>query len=429
MDRFELRRLDYSLSEDHTDLQSAYRQFFKTHCGIETVWAAEGSGFDKSLWERLCATGATTMALPESVGGDGATLVDLTLVAEELGRAIAPAPWIDHVCTTRLLAALGALSDDSESVALDQRRADRLPRPSASAGRGGKRLIPAGSVADHVVIRDGDDVVRLSFDTRPTKVDNIGRLPMAWIDPAAADQRVVLASGADAVASYQRALDEWRVLMAAPWPDWWRPPCSMRSSSPRPDTPLACPSPRCKASRTRWRTSRSPSRAVATSPVARPGSWTTNPTSGPNCAASAFVFMAHEAPRAATMAVHVQGGLGVSAEAASSAYLLRARGWALAGGDPAASAKQIAELVWSSRSRVYFPGRFAPALRSRTEQLTWTSPEWLCPTRIRTFQDELRSFLAELVTDEVIRRDRETGENFDEDVHLALGGAGYLESD
>lgn len=45
------------------------------------------------------------------------------------------------------------------------------------------------------------------------------------------------------------------------------------------------------------------------------------------------------------------------------------------------------------------------------------------------FQQELRSFLAELVTDEVIRRDRETGENFDEHVHLALGDAGYLESD
>jgi alkylation response protein AidB-like acyl-CoA dehydrogenase len=45
------------------------------------------------------------------------------------------------------------------------------------------------------------------------------------------------------------------------------------------------------------------------------------------------------------------------------------------------------------------------------------------------FQQELRSFLAELVTDEVIRRDRETGENFDEHVHLALGAAGYLESD
>ena len=47
----------------------------------------------------------------------------------------------------------------------------------------------------------------------------------------------------------------------------------------------------------------------------------------------------------------------------------------------------------------------------------------------QTFQRELRSFLADLVTDDVIRRDRETGENFDEDVHLALGAAGYLESE
>jgi 3-oxocholest-4-en-26-oyl-CoA dehydrogenase alpha subunit len=45
------------------------------------------------------------------------------------------------------------------------------------------------------------------------------------------------------------------------------------------------------------------------------------------------------------------------------------------------------------------------------------------------FQDELRGFLAELVTDEVIERDRQTGENFDEGVHLALGAAGYLAAD
>ena len=114
MDRYELRRLDYSLSEDHQAIQEAYKQFFKTHCSIETVRAAEESGFDKSLWERLCAMGATTMALPESSGGDGATLVDLTLVAEEIGRSLAPVPWIDHVCAARLLARLGAL--DSELV-------------------------------------------------------------------------------------------------------------------------------------------------------------------------------------------------------------------------------------------------------------------------------------------------------------------------
>jgi 3-oxocholest-4-en-26-oyl-CoA dehydrogenase alpha subunit len=42
------------------------------------------------------------------------------------------------------------------------------------------------------------------------------------------------------------------------------------------------------------------------------------------------------------------------------------------------------------------------------------------------FRDEVREFLKTQVTEEVRRRDRETGDNFDEGVHLALGAAGYL---
>ncbi|WP_297593374.1 acyl-CoA dehydrogenase family protein [Mycobacterium sp.] len=45
------------------------------------------------------------------------------------------------------------------------------------------------------------------------------------------------------------------------------------------------------------------------------------------------------------------------------------------------------------------------------------------------FYDQFREFLTEHVTDEVRQRDRETGENFSEQVHLALGEAGYLASD
>ncbi len=45
----------------------------------------------------------------------------------------------------------------------------------------------------------------------------------------------------------------------------------------------------------------------------------------------------------------------------------------------------------------------------------------------KAFQTELRELLSRVVTEEVIRRDRETGDNFDEGVHLALGAAGYLE--
>ncbi|ORV82225.1 acyl-CoA dehydrogenase [Mycobacterium interjectum] len=347
MDRFELRRLDYSLSGDHLALQDAYKQFFKTHCSIETVRAAEQSGFDKSLWERLCAMGATTMALPESCGGDGATLVDLTLVAEEVGRSLAPVPWIDHVCAARLLGRLGALGADTtgvgsgeQLVALDA-RIDPAP---------GVRLIPTGSIADHIIVRDGDQVVRLTFGTRPAKVDNIGRLPMAWVDPAAADTRTVVAEGPEAVANYQRALDEWRLLTAAALVGLVEETMTIAAEFAKTRYTLGVPISTLQAI----------SHPLANMAItvqggrnlARRAAWflDNEPDERPDLAPSAFVFMAEEAAKAATMAVHIQGGLGVSSEAAATAYLVRARGWPLAGGDPGATALRVAEIVAARES-------------------------------------------------------------------------------
>ncbi|BBY04973.1 acyl-CoA dehydrogenase family protein [Mycobacterium noviomagense] len=346
MDRFELRRLDYSLTEDHVALQTAYKDFFKTHCSIESVRAAEPSGFDKNLWERLCAMGATTMALPESFGGDGATLVDLTLVAEEIGRSLAPVPWIDHVCTARLLSRLAEVEADvvngTQLSALDPQVENAV----------GPRLIPAGSIADHVIIRDSDSVVRLTFASRPAKVDNIGRLPMAWVDPAAADTRTVVASGAEALASYQRALDEWRLLTAAALVGLVEETMTIAAEFAKARYTLGVP----------ISTLQGISHPLANMAItvqsgrnlAHRAAWflDNEPDERPELAASVFVFMAEEAAKAATMAVHIQGGLGVSAEAAATAYLVRARGWPLAGGDPGASAQQIAQIVAAREAEV-----------------------------------------------------------------------------
>ena len=347
MDRYELRREDYSLSEDQTDLQSSYQKFFKANCSIEVVRAAEAVGFDKSLWERLCATGATTMALPESVGGDGATLVDLVLVAEELGRSLAPVPWIDHVCAARLLARLGTLDDGSPVVTGEQIVGLDVDLRSAE----GRRLIPTGSIADHLIVRDGDDVVLLSFGTRPTRVDNIAKLPMAWVDPAAADTRRVLATGPDAVASHQLALDEWRLLTAAALAGLVEETMTIAAEFAKTRYTLGVP----------ISTLQGISHPLANMAIvvqggralARRAAWylDNEPVERPELGLSAFVFMAEEASKAATMAVHVQGGLGVSAEAAATAYLVRARGWPLAGGDPGATAVRIAEIVAARESR------------------------------------------------------------------------------
>lgn len=345
MDRYELRRLDYSLSPDHHALQAAYREFFTAHCPIEVVRSAEGSGFDKSLWERLCGMGATTMALPESVGGDGATLVDLTLVAEEIGRVLAPVPWIDHVCAARLLGRLGAPAPDivsgTQLVGFDPAQTNAL----------GARLIPSGSIADHILVRDGEDIVRLTYANRPDRIDNIGRLPMAWIDPDTADTRTVVGSGRVACAEYQRALDEWRLLSAAALAGLVEATMTIAAEFAKTRFTLGVPIASLQAI----------SHPLANMAIvvqsgrnlARRAAWflDNEPDARTELAPAAFVFMADEAPRAATMAVHIQGGLGVSDEAAATAYLVRARGWALAAGDPGATAKRIGEIL-AAREKV-----------------------------------------------------------------------------
>jgi alkylation response protein AidB-like acyl-CoA dehydrogenase len=304
--------------------------------------AAEPEGFDKSLWDRLCGTGATTMALPESAGGDGATLVDLTLVAEEIGRSMAPVPWIDHICAARLLANVGAFDADTTSALAQGRQIAALaPQLGVTTG---KRLIPAGSVADHIVVRDGNEIVALSFATRPAKVDNLGRLPMAWVDPVAADKRTVL-GGADVLAAYERALDEWRLLTASALVGLIEQTMRIAAEFATTRYTLGVP----------ISTLQGISHPLANIAIAveggrslgRKAAWylDNEPDARPELALAAFVFMSDEAAKAATMAVQVQGGLGVSDESAASAYLVRARGWPMAGGDAGAAALRIAELI------------------------------------------------------------------------------------
>jgi alkylation response protein AidB-like acyl-CoA dehydrogenase len=340
VDRFELRRQDYTLSEDQSDLLAAYAKFFKANCTVEQVRAAEPVGFDKSLWEKLSATGAARMAFPQSAGGDGADLVDLTLVAQEIGRSLAPVPWIDHVCAGRLLARLDAPG------AAGAVRGERIATLDAQDDRSSKiRLIGSGSIADDILVCDGEEILRLTFDTRPLKVDNIGRLPMAWVDLESASSRTVLATGQTAAAEYRRALNEWRVLTAAALVGLTEEATLIAADFARTRYTLGVPIASLQAI----------SHPLANMMIAvqggrnltRRAAWfmDNEPQERPELPMSAFVFVAEEAAKATAMAVHIQGGLGVSVEAASSAYFVRAKGWPLAAGDPARCCQLIAEIV------------------------------------------------------------------------------------
>ncbi|MQY31561.1 acyl-CoA dehydrogenase [Nocardia aurantia] len=338
MDRYELRRQDYSLSDQQRELRGTYAKFFAAQCPLPVVRAAEPLGFAPDLWKRLCANGSAAMAIPESAGGDGADLVDLIVVAEEIGRSLAPVPWIDHVCAARLLARFGALPAGAVTgqrlVALDPQGAVR-----------GSRLVAAGAIADEVVLRDGDEIVRLTHDTPPPPVGNVGRLPMAPIDPAAASTRTVLAAGPAALAEYQRALDEWRLLTAAALVGLIEETMRIAATFATTRYTLGVPISTLQAI----------SHPLADIAVVvhagrnlvRRAAWflDNEPDERAELAPAAFVYLSAEAARAATVAVHIQGGLGVSTESAAPAYLVRARGWPLAAGDPGADAVRVAGIV------------------------------------------------------------------------------------
>jgi Acyl-CoA dehydrogenase, C-terminal domain len=106
--------------------------------------------------------------------------------------------------------------------------------------------------------------------------------------------------------------------------------------------------------------------------LARRAAWflDNEPDERPELAPSAFVFMAEEASKAATMAVHIQGGLGVSAEAAATdTWFGRVGGrWPAATPVPAPTT--------SPRS-----SRPAKVVQERAHK--WISHEFSCPTTTR----------------------------------------------
>jgi acyl-CoA dehydrogenase len=57
-----------------------------------------GEGFDRNLWREVAGLGLLGAAIPEELGGVGLGLKDLCVVAEEMGRVVAPIPFFSSIC-------------------------------------------------------------------------------------------------------------------------------------------------------------------------------------------------------------------------------------------------------------------------------------------------------------------------------------------
>ena len=87
--------MEFDFSPDQRQLKDQARRFLADHCGRDAVRAVlDGpQSFDAALWAGLAAQGYLGAAIPEAYGGLGASHLALCVIAEELGRAVAPVPF------------------------------------------------------------------------------------------------------------------------------------------------------------------------------------------------------------------------------------------------------------------------------------------------------------------------------------------------
>lgn len=170
------------------------------------------------LWSELVALGWLGLHLPEEVGGSGYGLEELVVVVEEMGRAVAPGPFVPTVIASAVLDAtaddatradlLGGLADGSVvgGVALDASVTHTDGTVSGSAG-----LVLGGGLAQVLLVPVGDDVavVRVGDGTAVEVPPNL--------DPTRRSARVTF-DGAPATllpGARQTLVDLGRVVLSA----------------------------------------------------------------------------------------------------------------------------------------------------------------------------------------------------------------------
>lgn len=182
--------MDFSFSEEQRDLQDLARQILEGELGIERLKEIDAGSehFDRLLWAKLADAGLLGVAVPETDGGLGLGFLEVALVLEQVGRTVAPVPYLAAVVLGGLpIARFGTDAQRARwlpglvagtsvpTAALVELGGDPLV-PQATARRdesgwvldGTKDCVPAGMVASHVLVpaaADGGGIVLAVVDT------------------------------------------------------------------------------------------------------------------------------------------------------------------------------------------------------------------------------------------------------------------------
>jgi alkylation response protein AidB-like acyl-CoA dehydrogenase len=91
--------MNFDFSDDQKQLRDQARKFLTEKCSPKAVRVVlDGQAdYDRELWKGLAEMGFLGVAIPEEYGGAGAGHLELCVIAEEMGRALAPVPFSSTV--------------------------------------------------------------------------------------------------------------------------------------------------------------------------------------------------------------------------------------------------------------------------------------------------------------------------------------------
>ncbi|MYW69708.1 acyl-CoA dehydrogenase [Streptomyces sp. SID8379] len=354
---------DLLYSEDEEALRSAVRDLLTDHCDAASVLARVESDepHDRALWKNLAESmGLAGLLVPEARGGQGATHREVAVVLEELGRAVAPVPYLTSavIATEALLGCDGDEAATLLAALASGRTVGALAVPlSATPGRdftdvrveGGALTGRVTGVADAAVADvflvptqsglfavDAADVSvepQTSFDrTRPlAAVTFEGAAGRLLADTAAPAVRRALRAGAGLLASEQLGGADWLLTETVRYTrernQFNRPVGSFQALKHRlAQLWLEVVNARAAA--------RNAADALAT------GSDDTD-----IAVAVAQAYVAPVAVRAAEEALQLHGGIGMTWEHPIHLYLKRAKSASIALGSAGRHREELAELV------------------------------------------------------------------------------------
>ncbi|MCU1351917.1 MAG: uncharacterized protein JWM05_1126 [Acidimicrobiales bacterium] len=413
--------MDLSLSEEQEAVREAVVRFLDKASSAEQVRAAEPVGWDPAVWSGLVQMGVPTMGVAEALGGQGAVLADLAVVAEACGSHLASAPVVESMVAGRLLARfpeagaqwLAHLVDGTSPIGLALRPAHHHRAA----------LVPGAAVCGSVVALDGDELVVVGLDGQGRAPANLGSAPLADVDldPSHAD-RTVLAHGPAARQAYARALDEWRALTARWFVGLASAALDIGVQYVRDRAQFGVPIGSFQAVQHRLADLRTnldggsllADKAVWALDVGDPVA-TTFPS-------MAFSFCGQVAQDVASASLHYHGGYGFMEEYDIQLHFRRAKAARLVLGDPRREVQHLADRLWAAPGDE--PVSTAPAPDVAGDGRGGI--DFRLGPEVEAFRAEVRAFLAEHVTDEVIEAAHRTGTIHDWGLHRKMAAQGWL---